>query len=519
MFRSKRSGLVRRLWRSRLIPGREEGDGCSRAQCEGVWDSVSSNNPEKVPKTERRTVAREGAFVEDFGVVRERNPSGGGGSGVTSDQDEGAMCVLEYNSPRSTQEGECKTVTCCLFKDRDHSVPGSPTARVRSIESESCQRVTRNPTSRDSGSAGLQDSFPPSAIEQELQAATYSFLKRLQEKPLDALWEAVESKGGMPSDCVMVSRTELQLGGHTAPAQLLLCKLYRWPDLQHAAQLKPLLNCQSFRVQDGPAVCCNPYHYSRLCGPESPPPPYSRLSTSEELKPLDRSDSMLSYTETEVTSSPNGTPADSSISPDAGKQTHWCSVAYWELRTRVGRLYAVHEHSVSIFYDLPQGTGFCLGQLGLEQWVGGARGGIGGGAGGRARGAVGRTRSKIGFGILLSKEPDGVWAYNRSQHPIFVSSPTLDPPRSRGLAVRKVPPGYSIKVFDYHRSRLPRNATPPASAATDLVHAEGPFDPNSVRISFAKGWGSCYSRQCITSCPCWLEILLNQNHHRQLQLQ
>ncbi|KAJ8335491.1 hypothetical protein SKAU_G00388330 [Synaphobranchus kaupii] len=515
MFRSKRSGLVRRLWRSRLIPGREEGDGSSRAQCEGVRDSISSNNPEKVPKTERRTVAQEGAFVEDFGLVRERNPTGG--SGVTLDQDEGAMCVLEYNCLRSAQEGECKTVTCCLFKDRDHSVPGSPAARVRSKESGSCQRVTRNLTSRDS--AGRQDSFPPSVIEQELQAATYSFLKRLKEKPLDTLWEAVESKGGMPSDCVMVSRTELYLGGHTASPQLLLCKLYRWPDLQHAAQLKPLLDCQSFRVQDGPAVCCNPYHYSRLCGPESPPPPYSRLSTSEELKPLDRSDSMLSCTETEVTSSPNAMPADSSTSPDAVKRTHWCSVAYWELRSRVGRLYAVHEHSVSIFYDLPQGTGFCLGQLGLEHWGSGPGGGGRGRARARARGTVCRTRSKIGFGILLSKEPDGVWAYNRSQHPIFVSSPTLDPPRCRGLAVRKVPPGYSIKVFDYHRSRPPRNTSPPASTATDLAHAEGPFDPNSVRISFAKGWGSCYSRQCITSCPCWLEILLNHDHHRQQKLQ
>ncbi|KAJ8271968.1 hypothetical protein COCON_G00108270 [Conger conger] len=515
MFRSKRSGLVRRLWRSRLIPGREQGDGCSRARCEGVRDSISCNSPEKVPKTERRTVDQEGAFVENYGVVRERNPTGGGSSEVTSDQDEGAMCVLEYNCPRSAQEGECKTVTCCLFKDRDYSLPGSPVARVRSKESGSCQRMTRSLTSGDSGAAGWQDSSP-SAIEQDLQADTYLFLKRLKEQPLDALWEAVESKGGMPSDCVMVSRTELRLDGHTAPPQLLLCKLYRWPDLQHAAQLKPLFNCQSFGVLDGPAVCCNPYHYSRLCGPESPPPPYSRLSTSEELKPMDRSDSMLSYTETEVTASLNGTPADSGTSPDAAKQTHWCSVAYWELRSRVGRLYAVHEHSVSIFYDLPQGTGFCLGQLGLEQ-----RGGCAGdGSGGKARGAVCRTRSKIGFGILLSREPDGVWAYNRSQHPIFVSSPTLDPPRCRGLPVLKVPPGYSAKVFDHHRSRPPRNPTaPPASSAPDLARAEGPFDPNSVRISFAKGWGSCYSRQCITSCPCWLEILLHQKHDRQQQLQ
>lgn len=184
----------------------------------------------------------------------------------------------------------------------------------------------------------------------------------------------------------------------------------------------------------------------------------------------------------------NVSPPDASMSPDTPKKSHWCNVAYWEHRTRVGRLYTVYEYSVSIFYDLPQGTGLCLGQLNLDH---------------RSI-TVQRTRGKIGFGILLSKEPDGVWVYNRSEHPIFVNSPTLDMPNSRTLVVRKVMPGYSIKVFDYERSCLLRHCT-----ETDFL--DGPYDPNSVRISFAKGWGPCYSRQFITSCPCWLEILLN-NH-------
>ncbi|XP_009993620.1 PREDICTED: mothers against decapentaplegic homolog 6 [Chaetura pelagica] len=224
---------------------------------------------------------------------------------------------------------------------------------------------------------------------------------------------------------------------------------------------------------------------------ESPPPPYSRLSPNDEQKPLDLSDSTLSYTETEATNSPNVTPgdfSDTSTSPDAVKRSHWCNVAYWEHRTRVGRLYAVYEQSVSIFYDLPQGNGFCLGQLNLEN---------------RSE-TVRRTRSKIGYGILLSKEPDGVWAYNRSEHPIFVNSPTLDIPNCRTLIVRKVMPGYSIKVFDYEKSCLLQHVA-------ELDYADGPYDPNSVRISFAKGWGPCYSRQFITSCPCWLEILLSNS--------
>lgn len=486
MFRTKRSGLVRRLWRSRLIPDKEGGDGYGKSG-EGSRDDLLGSNPEKIPKTEFRPMTPSGSPGVDYGEVCARNPtasSGGGTSGGVLDQDGGTVCTV--GSPRSVQDSDCRTVTCCLFKDRDHH-SGS-----RSPEPGSCQFVLRNiGSSRDPGPLESQETKPRSVMELELKTATYSLLKRLKEKTLDTLLEAVESKGGMPSDCVMVSRTELRLGGHIAPPQLLICKLYRWSDLQHTAQLKALCECKSFGAQDGPIVCCNPYHYSRLCGPESPPPPYSRLSPSEEHKPLDLSDSTLSYTETEAASSPNVTQgefSDASLSPDAPKQSHWCNVAYWEHRTRVGRLYTVYQPAVSIFYDLPQGTGFCLGQLSLDQ----------------RSSTVQRTRGKIGYGLLLSKEPDGVWAYNRSQHPIFVNSPTLDVPGSRSLVVRKVMPGYSIKVFDYERSSMLRQG-----AESELL--DGPYDPNSVRISFAKGWGPCYSRQFITSCPCWLEILLN-NH-------
>ena len=39
----------------------------------------------------------------------------------------------------------------------------------------------------------------------------------------------------------------------------------------------------------------------------------------------------------------------------------------------------------------------------------------------------------------------------------------------------------------------------------------GPVDTHSVRISFVKGWGLNYSRQDVTACPCWLEVLLSRN--------
>ncbi|KAL6479083.1 hypothetical protein MHYP_G00125160 [Metynnis hypsauchen] len=465
MFRTKRSGLVRRLWRSRLVPDKDGGDGDGR---------------------------RGGGGGGGDGEGGSRDGGGGGLAGERRADDvaktePGALSAsVDGGGFGEAGDGDCRAVTCCLFKERsiggggewDGGDGGERDAGSASPSSSSCRLGEAN-----------------KAPEHELKSATYALLKRLKEKTLHALLEAVESGGGVPSECVLVARAELRAAGHGAPPpQLLLCRLYRWADVQHAAQLKALCECKSFGAQDGPLVCCNPYHYSRLCGPESPPPPYSRLSPSDEHKPLDLSDSTLSYTETEAASSPNitqGEFSDASLSPDAPKQMHWCSVAYWEHRTRVGRLYPVYEPSVSIFYDLPQGTGFCLGQLSGE----------------RRSGTAQRTRGKIGYGLLLSKEPDGVWAYNRSQHPIFVNSPTLEAgPATRGLlVVRKVMPGYSIKVFDYERSALLlRQGAEPALP-------DGPYDPNSVRISFAKGWGPCYSRQFITSCPCWLEILLN-NH-------
>lgn len=178
-------------------------------------------------------------------------------------------------------------------------------------------------------------------------------------------------------------------------------------------------------------------------------------------------------------------PTDTSLSRSTIRDGYWCKLAYWEHRTRVGRLYAVHEASVNVFCELPRGSGFCLGQLPAAH---------------RSQ-AVRRARGKIGRGLLLSREPGGVWAYNRSEHPIFVSSPTLGPPGARGLAVLKVLPGYSVKAFDYER----------AGGLAGWRHpGDGPCDTHSVRISFGKGWGPCYSRQFITSCPCWLEVLLNQ---------
>nr|XP_044620600.1 mothers against decapentaplegic homolog 6 isoform X2 [Equus asinus] len=309
MFRSKRSGLVRRLWRSRVVPDREEGGGSggggggdedgslgSRAEPaprarEGGGCGRSEVRP-VAPRRPRDAVGQRGAQ----GAGRRRR--GGGPPRPMSEPGAGAggspLDVVEPGGPGWLPESDCETVTCCLFSERDAA--GAP---------------------RDAGDPLAQAALEPAGggrsrearsrlllLEQELKTVTYSLLKRLKERSLDTLLEAVESRGGVPGGCVLVPRADLRLGGQPAPPQLLLGRLFRWPDLQHAVELKPLCGCHSFAAAaDGPTVCCNPYHFSRLCGPESPPPPYSRLSPRDEYKPLDLSDSTLSYTETEATNS------------------------------------------------------------------------------------------------------------------------------------------------------------------------------------------------------------------------
>ncbi|XP_055486562.1 mothers against decapentaplegic homolog 6-like isoform X1 [Leucoraja erinacea] len=322
-----------------------------------------------------------------------------------------------------------------------------------------------------------------------LKPLTHSLFKRLREDQLEMLARAVEA--GAAEDrvgCVSLARS-----GVNHWPQVLTCKLFRWPDLRWPHQLKHLSICDCSRrsVEDSGLVCCNPYHFSRLCDPESPPPPYSKLSPSKNQNNIDDFlEHNFAYDQGAIEPSNNSSDLwpDFGLGPHLSREAHWCSVAYWEHRTRVGRLYAVHEPSVGVFCDQPRGNGFCLGQLHVAD----------------RHEMVRRTRGKIGRGILLSREWDGVWAYNRSEHPVFVNSPTLGPPNSRRLSVHRVQPGYSVKIFDYHKARaLQRTAI--------LDFPDGPFDPNSIRISFAKGWGPCYSRQFITSCPCWLEILLNHS--------
>lgn len=182
----------------------------------------------------------------------------------------------------------------------------------------------------------------------------------------------------------------------------------------------------------------------------------------------------------------------------------WCRLAYWELGNRVGDQFPVDKRTVNIFADQikmrcgDDETCLSLETLAKQRCT-------------QPHESVLRTRKKIGLGIAISKEPDGVWLYNRSTAPVFVHSPTLVDIGCKTSTVFKVLPGYCIRAYDPLRASIldnSNNTWPGSVHGTQM----GPVDNHSVRISFAKGWGSrdgpSYHRMDVTACPCWLEVML-----------
>lgn len=342
--------------------------------------------------------------------------------------------------------------------------------------------------------AGLGDARED--VPQALKGAALQLLRRLTEAQLDLLVTALDSGGVEPGECVLVPRVpDAGAGGAALAPHLLMVRVWRWPDLHDApgphgsAPLRRLPCCAA--RNDHVYVCANPYHWARVLQTESPPPPYRRFSSRDLLRPEDAAPSEDSQCLVESQET-GGTHDYGSYSTHGPGSVIWCRVAYWEGRERVGRLYPVRSSSLNIMGNIPHGEGLSLASLAASSHTSPSE-------------QVRRTREKIGLGLVLYQDGDGVWLYNRAEIPLFVNSPTLDGGIHcrADFIVHKLPPGHILNIFDYEKAREYQKL--PVHPA--LLHV-GPIDQNSVHVSFAKGWGPNYRRQAITECPCWLEILL-----------
>lgn len=106
-------------------------------------------------------------------------------------------------------------------------------------------------------SSSQQQSAAHPVAESDERQFRNALFKRLDDRQLETLLRAVDTGGVDAAECVAV-RPFL----FTDPA-VICCRLWRWPDLRSAEQLKPTPSCQTTKQPD--LVCCNPYHWSRRC--------------------------------------------------------------------------------------------------------------------------------------------------------------------------------------------------------------------------------------------------------------
>ncbi|XP_005182029.2 mothers against decapentaplegic homolog 6 [Musca domestica] len=299
------------------------------------------------------------------------------------------------------------------------------------------------------------------------------------------------------TNCILMRRAEI-LGEEP---YVIVCRLFLWRDLNNSSQLKRLPVCPNER--DPVYVCCNPLHWSRILETESAPPPYrsQRMDRNEGLSFQNYGNSTsFGSSDADGVSSIQKPNTDfyvrmtESVTTDGEASRcspNWCEVAYWELGQRVGERYPAETPTINIYSEKPYSSangdieGMCLKDLIEKRTT-------------PSPSDVQNTRQKIGLGVTLSQETDGVWLYNRATVPIFVYSPTLTDSLSR---VYRVEPGDCLRAFDIYKAHT-------------LVYSDqfpgvqtGPIDKFSMRISFGKGWGFSYKRPDITRCPCWLEVL------------
>ena len=206
----------------------------------------SALNPEEVGPLPPTTTTRQA------GEVEEGDGGGGGGAG------EGGIveCFCAARLCLSPDESGPHALDCPCFMfrfRRTNLVKRLWKARVTNQHEGQCS---------DEASDDAVAAAAAAADELELKSVAHSLLKRLKEKQLGVLIQAVESRGGDTTECLLLPRGDLHLGRRSVAPHVLCCRIWRWPDLQADYLLKRMPCCTA--AGDPSSVCCNPYHWSRL---------------------------------------------------------------------------------------------------------------------------------------------------------------------------------------------------------------------------------------------------------------
>lgn len=98
---------------------------------------------------------------------------------------------------------------------------------------------------------------------QQIYPMFCALMKKLKEPQMQTLCQAVEKDAfdGQLTHCVLVPRGTID----GEEPHVIACRIWRWPDLQSAKELKRIPSCPN--EMDPVYACCNPSHWNRLSQP------------------------------------------------------------------------------------------------------------------------------------------------------------------------------------------------------------------------------------------------------------
>ncbi|XP_013418844.1 mothers against decapentaplegic homolog 3 isoform X2 [Lingula anatina] len=364
------------------------------------------------------------------------------------------------------------------------------------------------------------------------EKAVKSLVKKLKKTGgLDELQKAITTQD-QNTKCITIPRSldgRLQVSHRKGLPHVIYARLWRWPDLQNHHELRAIDTCEYAFHLKRDEVCVNPYHYSRVETPVLPPvlvprqtgeipadfqPPiddYSNTVPENIDFPAGVSESSFQLPETPPPGymSEEGDNNENSQGMDGVDQipaspsmdlepvtytepTHWCSISYYEMNTRVGETFHASQPSLTVdgFTDPSNSERFCLGLLSNVN---------------RTQ-QVEMTRRHIGKGVRLYYIGGEVFAECLSESAVFVQSPNCNQRYGwHPATVCKIPPGCNLKIFNNQEfaALLAQSVNQGFESVYQLTRM------CTIRMSFVKGWGAEYRRQTVTSTPCWIEIHLN----------
>ncbi|KAL3886415.1 hypothetical protein ACJMK2_026412 [Sinanodonta woodiana] len=364
------------------------------------------------------------------------------------------------------------------------------------------------------------------------EKAVKSLVKKLKKAGgLDELEKAITTQDGS-TKCITIPRSldgRLQVSHRKGLPHVIYCRLWRWPDLQNHQELRAIDTCEYAFHLKRDEVCVNPYHYTRIEAPVLPPVLVPRHTDIPDKLPQLENYATTVPENTEFPTSINDnfslpdTPPPGYISEDGDntdnqgmesvdmssspsndldfsdaqpvtykEPTFWCSIAYYELNTRVGETFHASQPSLTVdgFTDPSNSERFCLGLLSNIN---------------RTQ-QVEMTRRHIGKGVRLYYIGGEVFAECLSESAVFVQSPNCNQRYGwHPATVCKIPPGCNLKIFNNQEfaALLAQSVNQGFESVYQLTRM------CTIRMSFVKGWGAEYRRQTVTSTPCWIEIHLN----------